>query len=167
MLSKGSEKAKEGEGKEGLGTTLVLGAALLAGGLGVYMAIRKPPAIYPGDKITVSYLTLKYRGVEADLFLCWGLKNGDGDFNNGDNLVGGLWTWGGPIHVDEAPDWKEYRLNPQEELEKKPILFLDPDIVEPRSYQTYVWMTKDEPFMDRDKEFLEIYVGPWIKVKSP
>ena len=169
-MSKGSEKDKD---KEGLGTTLVLGAAIAAGGLGVYLATRKPetPVVRVGDTVTVYSLTFKYRGVETDLYLCWGLKKRpvdywSVDFNNGEALVGGLWVWGGPIHALESPDWEAYKLNPQKELRTKPALFIDPVIVEPAKYQTYVWMTKDEPFVDRDNEFLRITIGPWIDVRA-
>ena len=165
-MSKGSEKSKSEEGKEGLGTTLVLGAAIAAGGLGVYLATRKPPAIYLGDRLSISYCSFTYKGIEAELFLCWGLrKTRWGDFNNGENLAGGLWTWGGPIHVLESLDWKTYKINPQKELKTKPILYLNPDTIEPVKYGTYVWITANEPHVDRDTEFLIIDYGPEIDIK--
>lgn len=156
--------------------SIVLAAGVGMAAVGLYLGLKKPPTVdvYPGDKVTVGSASFKYLGVEADLFLCWGLRKGTGDFNNGENLLGGLWVWGGPIHVLEALDWKTYNISPQK-LETKPIFYLDPDIVAPGDYQTYAWITKDEPFVDRDKEFLTIILTGqkpfswegWIRVKNP
>ena len=154
----------------------LLGAVALAGA-GIYLATRKPPLppiILPGDTITISSCSFGYQGQEADIFLCWGLRKGSGDFNNGEALLGGLWAWGGPIHVLGTLKAEPYNIKPDEELETKPRLYLDPAVVVPGNYQTYVWITKDKPFKDRDKEFLSIMLTGqkpfswegWIRVKA-
>ncbi|HUV51594.1 MAG TPA: hypothetical protein VMW64_00790 [Dehalococcoidia bacterium] len=123
------------------------GVALIGGGL--YYALKKPPAIYLGDKVTLSKVSFTYTGPERQLFICWGLKKGSGDFNNGANLAGGLWTWGGPMEV-EAVAGKKYSFTPKKDFETQPVLYLDPDAIEAKNYDTYIWITFGEATTDED-----------------
>lgn len=144
--------------------------AVVAGGLGLVgiglaLALKKPPAIYLGDKVTLSRVSFTYTGPARDLFICWGLKKGTGDFNNGANLAAGLWTWGGPMSVTESVD-KKYRFVPKEDFETKPVFYLDPNLLEAKTYDTYVWVsfgegTTDEGFIlviDTDADAIKIKV---------
>jgi|GEM_PF-2424449 len=123
---------------------VVLASAVGLAGLGLYLALRKPAGIYRGDSVTLSTVTFEYRGPATDLYVCWGLKAGYGDFNDGDNLVGKLWAWGGPIRALESSAWKRYVVACNT-LETQPILYLEPSIIPPAKYDTYVWLTRAEP----------------------
>ena len=143
----------------------VIGAAAL--GYGLYLALRKGPGIHQGDTITISNLSFEYMGPEDDLSFCWGLKKGTGDFNNGDNLVGGnsYFGVGGPIHVTPTVDWKKYTLDPRK-LQVKPELFLDPDLVDIRVYDTYIWLST-EPTADKALILIIDTDADAVKVEKP
>lgn len=128
---------------------VAIGAGVGLAGIGLYLALRKPPAIYLGDKVTLSKVSFTYTGPARDLFICWGLRKGTGDFNNGANLAGGLWAWGGPMEVELSTE-KKYSFVPKKDFDTKPVLYLDPDAIEAKSYDTYIWVTFGEGTPDED-----------------
>ena len=143
---------------------LVAGLTMVAGGL--YLGLRKGPAVRLGDKITVSKVGFSYLGPSNELFLCWGLKDGKGDFNNGDNLVNKYFTWGGPIEVAETVDlWKSYEFIPKKDFDTQPIYHLDPKAIQPKNYETYAWLSVQKATADENYILLLIRAG-YIDVKS-
>ena len=146
------------EKKSGLTRDVIplVGVVALAG-TGLYLAMRKPPAVRLGDKITLSMVSFEYTGPERaendPLYICWGLKKGIGNFDNGANLAGRLWKWGGPMPVTTA---KKYSFIPDKDFEHQPVLYLDPDILEAKNYDTYIWVVNDIAIALEDKKFLAI-----------
>ena len=143
---------------------VVLGAAVGLTGIGLYLALRKPPAIRPGDRVTLSAISFEFMGPAGQLYVCWGLKRQViVDFDNGAGLLAGLWAAGGAINVEAATTWTKYSVDPSK-LATKPVLYLDPVFVVPAVYTTFVWVssgiaTTDEAsilVVDTDADAIEV-----------
>ena len=127
---------------EDKGTAVAAVAAVGLAGVGLYLALKKPAAIRLGDSVTLTKCSFEYEGGADELWFCWGMKKGTGDFNNGDNLAGGLFAAAGPIAVGPAAAWKRYTLDPRK-LPTKPTLFLDPKVLEAKTYDAYTWVATE------------------------
>ncbi|HUV51593.1 MAG TPA: hypothetical protein VMW64_00785 [Dehalococcoidia bacterium] len=51
-----------------------------------------PIKVVTGERVAANRATFKYIGPAQNLYVCWGLKKGDGDFNNGNNLEAGVFA---------------------------------------------------------------------------
>lgn len=123
---------------------VILGGGVVLVGTGLYLMLRKPAGAYLGDTLTFSKVDFWYQGPAANLWICWGLRDGRGDYNDGENLVAGLWVSGGPMVVEETAARKRYLFIPEEDFDKQPEFYMDPDYIEPRNYESYVWIANEE-----------------------
>ena len=158
--------------KVDLGTTLVALAAVGAVVWGVSLAFPKTKQFVLGDRVTLSSVSFEYMGVAQTLYVGWGAKDGIGNFNNGDNLVGKLFAVGGPIVVRASNTWVKYSFIPKKDFDIQPILYLDPNYFEVLkdpitgrilAYETYKWLsrlqTPDEEgiiWLGRDQNAIKI-----------
>lgn len=124
---------------------ILLGASAVVAG--TYLALKKPPAIRLGDTVTLSSVQFLYKGTRASLFINWGLKAGTGDFNNGQNLQGGVWASGGPLDVMSSADFVKYTFR-LKDMKQRPNLRLDPAFFRQTTYDTYIWLTLNKPSVD-------------------
>ena len=53
------------------------------------LADSYPIRVRVGDRVRANQVKFRYWGPAGTIYLCWGLRKGSGDFNNGDNLAGG------------------------------------------------------------------------------
>jgi hypothetical protein len=178
-------KIETTEGKIDTTTVVAVGAGAGLAGLGLYLALRKPPAIYLGDKVTLSKVSFTYTGPARDLFICWGLRESTGpfdwldillpgwsllihmpqQFDNGADLVGGLWAWGGPMEVATSTE-KKYSFVPKKDFETQPVLYLDPDAIEAKTYDTYIWVTLEKATTDENYILVIDSDADAIKIKT-
>ena len=94
-----------------------------------------PIRVFPGETVSVKKVRLEYQGPAATLYLCWGLKKGTGDFNNGENLVEGAFAQD-RFSVPDSPSFVER------------IFDITASLFIPLSagvalYDTYVWLSTD------------------------
>jgi len=143
---------------------LVVGGSTALIGLGLYLSLKKPAAIYLGDTFSFAKVEFFYRGPETTLWICWGLRDGWGDFNNGGNLVAGLWVSGGPMMVEDVGEFKKYSFVPADDFDKQPAFFFDPNFIEPKNYEPYIWLSTEEG--PNEDYFLLLIRGPQIDIKG-
>jgi len=143
----------------------VAAAGVLA--VALWFILKKPAPVRLGDKITIGKFSLKYTGPGLNAFINWGILAGLGDFNNGEDLLGGKFASGGAIALPLSSS-KTYQFEPAKlEWPVQPILFLDPLWVTPGDWQTYLWLTRDKG--TAEESFIvgnSLIIGPRIKISE-
>ena len=125
------------------GLAVAGGVGLIGYGLYKYLK-RKGKSV--GDYGVLDGISFKYHGPATTLYICWGLKKGRGDFNNGENLAGGPTYFASKsVEVEESLEDVRYDF---EDLDVR--LKFESGIVEPgRSYDCYYWIAT-KPTADED-----------------
>jgi len=110
------------------------GIRISGGGIGALPG-SYPISVYVENVVRANQVTFTYQGPAGVLYLCWGLKAGTGDFNNGANLEGGMWT-STPIYVMESltpTQFPVYNISAD--------LLITANMRTGRTYDTYIWFS--------------------------
>lgn len=91
--------------------------------------------VFPGDQVAVTRAIFDYRGPGGIVHLCWGLKAGTGDFNNGANLAPQGYFASQPITVPQAQNFQTIQANTV-----RVVLDIVPEIPAGRTYDAYKWL---------------------------
>lgn len=96
-----------------------------------------PIKVYPGDGLNVTATSYRYKGPGGTLFVCWGLKLGTGNFNDGNNLQGGPQYFASKSLLVTASDVLSQTIVTS--LPGSPLPIMS-SFVPPSLYDTYVWV---------------------------
>ena len=111
-----------------------------------------PIQVVPGNTVAVYKAVFDYTGPAATLYVCWGLKAGQGNFNNGANLVGGSsWYTYMTMSVPATGINQFVTFTSPTGISARLVI---PDVA-PALYDTFIWLstapTPDESkFVQRD-----------------
>lgn len=94
------------------------------------------PVTY-GERVAIYKGVFDYTGPAITVYLHWGLKKGAGDFNNGANLLGGLFVYV-PLLIPSATPYNTYL---HYEFVGMNLNFTIPDGTPLATYDTYVWLS--------------------------
>ena len=126
-----------------------------ARGLGIgAIAYEGAIEVLYGDIVRVLRVRFQYRGPAMQLFLCWGLKAGTGEYRDGANLAlsGAERFATSGFTVAESPDYRAIEANVRADLR-----ILAP-LPAGRTYDTYVWLSRGGASM-RQADMVELTDG--------
>ncbi|MDP2663643.1 MAG: hypothetical protein Q8R28_23250 [Dehalococcoidia bacterium] len=96
-----------------------------------------PLTVFLGQKVAVTAVRLTYKGPAMTMYLCWGLKAGWGNFNNGENLVGGSSRFASAaFSVPESMTATTYDVT----LNPAAVYTVGTDVPTGRTYDTHKWI---------------------------
>lgn len=118
--------------------------------LNTSLPLRKSDGSLPEqlDLVRVSRFRFRYRGAAATLYICIGLKDGSGSFNQGSNLLGGPSAFAAvPFQVPLSRSLTWYTIDIPARSGSRPLLSLSNTAPNVR-YGTYVWISKSDSARD-------------------
>ena len=147
----------------------LVAAGAVAVGAAVLLIKRTGKAeVKVGDSICMDKLTVKYdiKDTLGTVYVNWGLRIPDAQFEEGEGLVGGKYVSGGPFAMPGTTALVTKDYSPLE-FAQKPVLKLDASWVEAGEYETWVWLTAEEPTTSEFRIVRgALKVGPKIIIKG-
>ena len=95
-----------------------------------------PLVVAEGSIVSITTIEINYQGPGGPLWLCWGLKAGTGNFNNGANLFGGTFA-SYPVNVLRA-----YPPNSIYQAIVVNARHIIPVGASGRTFDTYIWIAE-------------------------
>lgn len=117
------------------------------GGIGTIGGRSPNIEVFHGDRVAVTQVVFDYRGPGGTMYVCWGLKAGTGNFNNGQNLSPQGHFGSSAISVPPATQFQRIQSNTI-----RAVLDIVPGIPGGRAYDSYKWLATS-PTAD-ENEFL-------------
>ena len=121
--------------------------------LNTSLPLRKPDGSLPDQlaSVRISRVQFRYKGPEATLYACIGLKDGSGSFNQGANLLGGAFTFAAvPFKVPRTVSTTLYQINIPSTGGTRHLLSLS-NTVPNVKYGTYIWISRSDSARDSDR----------------
>lgn len=105
------------------------------GGIGTIGGQAPKIEVFHGDQVAVTQVVFDYRGPGGLLYVCWGLKAGTGNFNNGANLSpAGHFAWAS-LAVPVSPAFQRIQSSTI-----RAVLDIVSGIPGGRTYDSYKWI---------------------------
>lgn len=121
--------------------------------LNTSLPLRKSDGSLPRqlDLVRVSRVRFRYTGPQDTFYVCWGLKDGGGSFNQGANLLGGSQNFAAQSFlVPQTSTVKLYSIDLPFSTAPQSQLSLSNNVPNVK-YDTYIWLARKASALDADR----------------